>query len=363
MVTATAGSTTTTNSNYTVTIMQYPEAGASLVSVKAPMPESFMYDAAAQYAAPFTGGLTGNQMIDTILRVGVAARLVTQSLTAQFWQGSTETELGVELEFQAEQDPDKEVRQPILALLRLTTPSTKTSGLLTSPGPRINSPQLLSDLVSRFVSTPFGASFASAFPSILPSTAPANKGPGIPKTGNMVDGNQSVADGSQSPNPVASADPSDANSLGTAAYFDKYIVNKISIQIGNYALFSSVVVTNVQTTFESQFDQYGIPHYARVAVRFKPLFMVVQDDLNKIFLSSTATPASTNKPPIGVAGGVTLAGSTNATNGIGAFDSTGPNNPVQAQAPTTTFDSSPVPGTNSTFNGGIPGLGQSSDGT
>jgi len=320
------------NENYTITIMQYPTSSASPVIIQAPMPESFMYDAASQYAAPFTGGLTGNQMIDTILRVGVAARLVTQSLTAQFWQGSTETELGLEIEFQAERDPDLEVRQQVLKLLRLTTPTSDRAGLLTSPGPKIGKElidKLLTDgqaIISETwnkagqatdpattaqQNTSAGESIPGTGPNLNGSFAAVNPnaGPGQQKVCGMNDPSNTVTNGTQDAS--QSQDAADTPSIGTADYFNQYIDDRISIKIGNYMYFNSVVVTNVQTTFESQFDVNGLPHYARVAVRFKPLFMITQADLTKIF-TGPGQPANQNgaggstTPLMGVAGGTAI---------------------------------------------------------
>jgi hypothetical protein len=75
-------------------------------------------------------------------------------------------------------------------------------------------------------------------------------------------------------------------SLGTSAYWKSRIKNQISIRIGNYMFFDSVVITNVQQTFSSNFDaQTGLPHHAKVMVGFKPLFMLVQSDLDQLFLN------------------------------------------------------------------------------
>lgn len=331
------------NENYTITIMQYPTSSADPVTIQAPMPESFMYDAASQYSAPFTGGLTGNQMIDTILRVGLAARLVTQSLTAQFWQGSTETELGLEIEFQAERDPDLEVRQQVLKLLRLTTPTSDRAGLLTSPGPKIGkellekmmndaregiglgpeydkAAQTVNPATNQQQSTSSGMNIPGTGPnlngSFVASSNP-NVGPGQLNTCGMKDPSAVVTNGSQNTSPQ-NTDGQEAT-FGTADYFNQYIEDRISIKIGNYMFFNSVVVTNVQTTFESQFDVNGLPHYARVAVRFKPLFMVTQNDLTKIFSSPGASSTANGQGSSGsLMGGV--AGGT----AIGSFEGLSP---------------------------------------
>ncbi len=288
------------NPNYLVTIMSVLDSpGVPHVEVTAPMPESFMYDAAVQYDSPFTQALTGNVMIDTILRVGVAAKLVTQAMTAQIWQGSTETELGLELEFQAEIDPATEVRDQIMALLRLVTPSTDFEGLITSPGPKIDS-AIMQDFVSA----------GSRALDVIGDAFSSGSLPGAKEVGSIL--NTSTTSTSGAGNGTATAQPSSNQTLGTVDYYKSKVRDQISIRVGNYAFFDSVVITSVQKTYESQFDAVtGLPYYAKVAIRFKPLFMVTQADLTKIFNPPPAGggPTSGSTLPLGgstVAGGVAL---------------------------------------------------------
>lgn len=265
------------NAAYTVTILSV-NASPNIppVNIEAPMPESFMYDAQVMYEAPFTQSLTGNSAIDTILKVGFAAKLVTHAMTAQFWQGSTDTELGLELEFHADSDPATEVRDPIISLLRLTTPTTQ-AGLISSPGPQLTS-QVILDIL----------------------TAGKNAGASIPEgtqgevsAGQTTDTEQSVTQGDQGRAKTSNLNAE--NATGTVAYWKTRIENQISIRIGKYAFFDSVVVTSVRKTYESQFDAVtGLPFYAKVAIQFKPLFMIVQDDLNKIFGVSSNSPVAQN---------------------------------------------------------------------
>jgi hypothetical protein len=84
-------------------------------------------------------------------------------------------------------------------------------------------------------------------------------------------------------------------SLGTASFWNSIIKNKISIAIGNYLYFDSVVVTRVSQTFASNFDAAtGLPHHVRVTVAFKPLFMLAQEDLDTLFVSPTGSSTSGN---------------------------------------------------------------------
>jgi hypothetical protein len=271
------------NPNYLVTIMSVLDSpGQQHISVTAPMPETFMYDASVQYDSPFTQALTGNVMIDTILRVGVAAKLVTQAMTAQIWQGSTETELGLELEFQAETNPATEVRDPIVSLLRLVTASTDFEGLITSPGPKIDS-AIMQDFVS--AAKKVGSSIADSFSSFSL--------PGTKELGSIL--NTGITSIQPSGQGAANAQPSSSQTLGTVDYYKSKVRDQISIRIGNYAFFDSVVITSVQKTYESQFDALtGLPYYAKVAIRFKPLFMITQSDLNKIFFPPPSSGAPTS---------------------------------------------------------------------
>ncbi|MGT3783906.1 hypothetical protein ACVTE8_15205 [Staphylococcus aureus] len=82
--------------------------------------------------------------------------------------------------------------------------------------------------------------------------------------------------------------------MGTAAYWNTKLKNRISIKIGNYLFFDSVVITRVSITAASNFDaQTGLPHHCRVLVEFKPLFMLTQQDLDTLFINpSASTPLS-----------------------------------------------------------------------
>lgn len=59
----------------------------------------------------------------------------------------------------------------------------------------------------------------------------------------------------------------------------------ISIDIGNFMLFDSVVIESVNTTFHSMMHSSGIPLRATVAVTFKTFFVPVAEDINTLFKS------------------------------------------------------------------------------
>lgn len=268
----------TRNSDYAVLIQSYNVDEGRPISVLAPMPENFMFDSTSNYEAPFAQGLFSSDM----LRLASAAagfKTSTQALTVQLWQGISDTELGLELEFQTETDPISEVRDPILNLLRLTTPlADPNTGLMKSPGPHLDQEAVklfLDDVVEK------GKEALKAAGEYASSLFGDNV-----KSGSLNAAEKTTADGTGASNKVQNKE------IMTAQYWKQRIKNQISIQIGNYMFFDSVVITNVQQTFVSNIDAVtGWPHHAKVAVRFKPLFMITQQDLDTIFISPRSQQA------------------------------------------------------------------------
>lgn len=244
------------NLDYAVHIQQqFSQKPGDFIDIYAHMPDSFMYDAASQFEAPFAQGITGNSMVDTVVRLTTQTKWATQAMTVQLWQGTADTELGLDLEFQAEADPINEVRVPILQLLKMVQPSSQRGNLITAPGPKIDA-AILDHL---------GEVWGDIKNSV---------------TG-IYDSSKRTPDGSNASRPDQQ---NDQKSFGLAdSLINKFINDQISIQVGNLAFFKSVVITNVQKTYESQFDNQGLPHFARVSIRFKPLFMITAEQLDEIF--------------------------------------------------------------------------------
>lgn len=281
------------NSNYIVHIQQNSNPA---IVVEAPMPDSFAFDVGATYEQMLPQGLLNNTVMN-ITAAATGTRLAFQALTAQLWAGNTDSELSFELDFHTEVDPVQDVRTPIVNLLRLTMPTIKTqSGFLGSPGPQIDFSKTGSvfGTVYNAADSSIGSLLGgikgaaveiaqTAFPGVFgtPSTA-----------GGLTDTNSQSVDGAN--NTIAKQIQQNP-SLGTAAYWNSVIKNKITIAIGNYLYFDSVVITRVSQTFASNFDAAtGLPHHVRVAVAFKPLFMLAQEDLDTLFVSPTGSTTSGN---------------------------------------------------------------------
>lgn len=263
-----------TNSDYMVLIQTSNMAdGTSPISVAAPLPESFMFDSTSNYEAPFAQGLFSNNML-RLASAAMGFKTATQALTVQLWQGSSETDLGLELDFQTESDPLVDVRDPILNLLRLTTPiADPNTGLLKSPGPHLDD-ELLQ------IGQDIKNDAEGIFQKAVAAAGSVAKVAGLNNTSTSVNGSGSTTQAK-------------SQSVMTTQYWKQRIKNQISIQIGNYMFFDSVVITNVQQTYTSNIDKLtGWPHHARVAVRFRPLFMVTAQDLDTIFIQPRTQAAS-----------------------------------------------------------------------
>lgn len=313
------------SSPYMVVIQQNSNPA---IVVEAPISESFAFDVGATYEQMLPQGLTKNKFINTAAAL-TGTRLAVQALTAQLWAGNTDSELSMELQFHTENDPIQDVRTPIVNLLKLTMPSINSkSGFLTSPGPQIDFDKagtIFSD-AAKTVADDAGSVFgglvqgaANLFKSALQDYV----GFGTkPKPASLQDSNTQVPDGNN--DPVSKQLQQNPN-LGTAKYWNTMIKNKISITIGNYLYFDSVVITRVSQTFASNFDaQTGLPHNVNVVVAFKPLFMLAQEDLDTLFVNPGANSTSNSANfgisfpnPGAVAGGGSVMGVPVATPNVG----------------------------------------------
>ncbi|WP_289901021.1 hypothetical protein [Enterococcus faecium] len=256
------------------------------------MPETFSMDSGAAYEQPLPQSLSPTKALDTAA-AAVGVRLAVQAMSAQLWAGNTETNLSLELQFHTETDPITDVRTPIVNLLKLTMPSTGKYGFLESPGPSIDFGDSAAS-IAKDAGTNIGTSIGSVVNGVLGSDNVTNflRAVGItPKAGSLTNTSQNSNDGA---NNTVPADATVNPSMGTAAYWNTKLKNRISIKIGNYLFFDSVVITRVSITAASNFDaQTGLPHHCRVLVEFKPLFMLTQQDLDTLFINpSASTPLS-----------------------------------------------------------------------
>jgi hypothetical protein len=303
------------NTNYIVLIQQTlsNNSGSSTLTVEAPMPESFNFDVGAAYEQMLPQGLSNNKVLNIAAAIN-GTKLAVQAFTAQLWSGSTDTELTIEVEFHTESDPIADVRTPIVNLLKMVMPSVSSAtGFLSSPGPYLDW-AAAGSAVKTTIQTAItsGEEVLGAF-----GTAGSSFVNGL--LGTKPQPAQMTSSTTQTTNGPGNTTPQSVTQnpgIGSAAYWKSLIKNPITIWIGNYLKFDSVVITNVRQTFLSNFDaQTGLPHHARVMISFKPLFMLTQGDLDSLFVNPSAntTPASSSVGTSG-GGGDSFPGPFNASN-------------------------------------------------
>lgn len=250
--------------NYTVHV-SCPERG---IEVFAPVPETFMHDVSSSYDTPFSNLLSGR--IATMMRMGGVLPIM-QAMTAKFWMGQSDTELGLDLVFQCETDARRDVMEPVILLNKLAAahkdPNTQT---LEAPGSQLGGYvwQYVKDRVEQ-------ARKAKA-------DGPNPNEPGASETAKdatLEDGSKSSKDGDDQP----AQNSADGTLIGTVEWAKRYVKNPVSLQIGQYAYYDLIVVNSVTQTFSSQFDQDGWPMHATVSMRFSPLFMLTDDDIEQVF--------------------------------------------------------------------------------
>lgn len=280
------------NPNYQITIQQEAtQDNPGGTNIVAYMPSDFMYDAESQYEAPFAQGLLGNGMISNVA-AAFGLRMVTPSMTGEIWKGAVSTGLSLKLEFFAETDAKADVRDKIVALMKLATPGvSKDLGLLTSPGPQLTiagAQGALADSLAGYskIAKATGADSLSALVNSLSKfVAPAAVNIGGPTLDTPTANIKGMIDtGTQCTTFDNAPNQNTPLTLGQADLWKKNVSGKVSIKIGNYAFFDCVVINKVQKTYESILDTAGRSTHAIVDIAFKPMFIVTQDDLDQIFL-------------------------------------------------------------------------------
>lgn len=270
------------NTNYMVIIHSTNvDSSRKSVTITAPLPESFGFGMSNSYEAPFAQGLIQDQTLKTAASA-FGIRAAVPALTAQLWQGTSETDMTVELELHTENDPLADIRQPILDLLSLTTPSVDpATNMMKSPGPSLEDSiasvaNLASDSLTSLATTAsnFFEKLLGAPPLKFVQNAVSN-----PATTTLA--------GNGVTQPTANATPP---GLGSTEFWKRRVKNQVSIQIGNYAFYDSVVIPDVRLTFMSSIDPTtGWPHHVKLSVVFKPLFTIVASDLPNIFVTKPAS--------------------------------------------------------------------------
>lgn len=270
---------TTRMADYTC-IISCKERG---IRVIASLPPDFDWGMESSYDTPLQDligdavssfGKTG----DVVSR-GNGLALTTQALTAKFWSGSASSPITLPLIFQAEVNEVAEVIVPLKNLLKLTTPKElggARGGMLQAPGPRFDLTKAASAISDSFGSELFTKTSVAGGPASVGYNDSS-------ETGKLTN-TQSSESGFLS---------SVYSAIGNASktITDGLVSNVISLQLGRYMFFESVVITNVsqkhyvQPVGTSSGRGTGNMQRVEVSVTFEPFYTVVERDLDTIFMN------------------------------------------------------------------------------
>ena len=197
----------------------------------------------SEYASNIAGNLGMNKAQQALGVVDAVGGLTGQSTkmvgaSTLVWQSGSHLEFTIPFVLRAYTNSETEVKDKMLALLKLVAP-TQESGRLISPGP-------------------------APVESML-STA----SPGIREQANALAAKASTA-------------------FGTPAN----LKNVLRLQIGKFLTVQPVIVESVNEEFDTVFDKDGLPLAVSITVTIKTLYTVTQDMLESFFTAQAASGSS-----------------------------------------------------------------------
>lgn len=256
-----------TNQNY-ICIIACTDLG---IMLKANLPQEFMIDIGASYEEAIAQAVSSSSIVSELSGKAkmMGVQLVTQALTAQIWQGSTEISFSLPLSFQVNSDEMADLLTPLSQLYTLTLPDETVGGLLKAPGPSLDPSKVASAV---------GALTSGALNSAMDSVST-----NFSDLANRVSGGRvgtALADSSKA---TAGAPPSSSADGGVKTTLLSAIKNNISLTLGQYMYFESVVITSVGQTHFVQPLENGTMSRVDVTVGFKTFFVPTQKDIQKMF--------------------------------------------------------------------------------
>lgn len=227
--------------------------GQTGLIIEAWLPETLSTDITATYESPLAQGLNG-----AMPGLGAVARfmgvnLTTQALTTQVWQGGGHIHFSIPFIFQAETDATMEVIEPLKQLFSLTLPQDigGGGGLLTAPGPHIDATKMPAGAVNATVGTLSDAG------SVVMSTLKGQFAQAQQKAQALLA-------------PVSKA-------------LVNSVKNNISLHIGQFMYFPSVIIKDVSPTFDVILATDKNPMRVSVNVNFETFYIPTNQDLDAMF--------------------------------------------------------------------------------
>lgn len=263
------------------------------VVVRASMPQEFMFDTSSSYEATFSQGLMG--MLPA--GIGTAAKavglqLATQAMSAQIWQGSSSNQFQIPLIFQVETDINRDVLEPLMKLMFLTVAREEDEGgLLSAPGPHIDLKSLVANIGTEIGEVGKGAmdSFTAARTTGATPILDKIKNYGGRALSALTDTDFTQFVGVSGDIALDLKNKANATFGRGSRAITSSIKNNISLYIGRYMYFPSVVIKDVQQTHAVQPLRDGNYSRVDVTVAFETFFQPTQRDISVMFPS--ASPA------------------------------------------------------------------------
>jgi hypothetical protein len=283
-------------------------------TLMADLPETFSFSVATKYEPSISQGLYGLQ--DSFLNVkGVSGRtvanafgmdLMAKSLTAQIWGGSSHISFQLPLIFNIESSPMEDVIIPLRQLMTLVLPYESSAGsLMQAPGPQFNWDKLTKNLTAATKQTigSAGAIGSNALQGAGRATDVTTKnvvGSNVKVPFTNVNADQAgsaIANwGSSALQSVQKSGDGNAATAKSTTDLKQFpnavrdsLDGQISLSIGRFQWFPSVVVTSVDPEFKMLTTEDGTPSQVQVSVSFSTMFVPTSQDINDIIGASSNT--------------------------------------------------------------------------
>ncbi len=267
-------------------------------TIMADLPETFSFSVATKYEPSISQGLYGVQpgMLQTTAHA-FGMDLMAKSLTAQIWGGSSHLSFQLPLIFNIESSPMEDVITPLRQLLSLVLPYESNAGsLMQAPGPQFNWDKLTKNLAAATKQTfdSKGAIAGNALTGAGRATDATTKNVvggnvKVPYTNvNLDQAGSAIANWGKSAleSVQKSGDGNTANAKTTTdlkqfpnAVRDS-LDGQISLSIGRFQWFPSVVVTSIDPEFKMLTTEDGTPSQVQVNVSFSTMFVPTSKDIN-----------------------------------------------------------------------------------
>lgn len=285
--------------NYRLLIRQEADATHNPINVIAHLPESFNMEQDANYESPFADFLLGNSTVNTVAQM-MGVKLVNPLMTMQIWGGSSIPHYSIDFDLISDINSQGEpllAQDTLYALLSMNTPymDKEKAEMITAPGPTVDWKTISKDLqqldneigaAARVAARAWNVGIDASL-ALLPNEDEDSK-----DTINAIGGQAKIntytkVDGSSKD--WGKTYSSDAV-LGTEVYKDSgekggggidydftassIVKRPISMRLGRYLFFPSIVITNVSWVYSHAMDiNWGLPIHIKVSMQFKPLIV------------------------------------------------------------------------------------------